>query len=115
MRFINLMRQEVRIVSEDEATPDIVIPSSGVVLTTESNEFTKVHDENAGDIPVTVVNSEVVNMPDPDPNFSYVVSWKVLQAMRARGYNVDDVYCPDAAVRDGNRIVGSRRLIRYRG
>lgn len=113
MRFVNLLRQEVRIIPFD-GTPDIVIPSSGMVFANETTANEKVHDAVYGDIPVSTVTSQVVNMPDKEEDVAYIVPWKVLQAMRASGYDVSDVYCPDASVRGPNgMIVGSRALVRY--
>ena len=113
MRFVNLMRQEIRIIPID-GTPDIVIPSSGLVFINEVNERHTVHDEVYGDIPVMDVQSQVMNMPDRDEDVAYIVPWKVLQALRASGYDVSDLYCPDAAVRgERGMIIGSRSLLRY--
>lgn len=113
MRFINLMRQEVRIIPFD-GKPDIIIPSSGYVASTEATRQTTVFDDQHGDIPVSLVTDQGVSgMPDKQEGVSYIVSWKVLQTFRAQGVDVSDIYCPDASVRDGKSIIGSRALIRY--
>ena len=107
-----MMRHDIRIIPDD-GTPPIVIPSSGLVYINETNTLSTVHDEVHGSIPVTEVHAEVVNLPPVEPGTGYIVSWRVLQAMRANGDDVSDVYCPDTSVREGAKIIGSRRLIRY--
>jgi hypothetical protein len=113
VRFINMMRQEVRIIPSD-GKPDILIPSSGFVMPVEVTELTSVFDDVYGNIPVSAITDQgVTGMPNLREDVSYIVSWKVLQALRAQGSDVSDIYCPDTSVRDGRSIVGSRTLIRY--
>ena len=115
MRFINLLRQDVRIIPYEASKSELVIPSSGFAFLNERTSHEIVHDAVFGDVPVSVVTQEVVSMPDPQEDVSYIVSWKVLQAMRAQGYDVSDVYCPDTSVRaDRGMIIGSRALVRYK-
>ncbi len=111
MRFLNLLRQDVRIVPD--TGDEIIIPSSGLVYVSEQVSLGTMVDDLHGPIPTSVVSANVVNAPDPLPDVAYIVNWKVLQAMRAQGYDVSDVYCPDTMLREGGRITGSRRLIRY--
>lgn len=112
MKFLNMLKRDIRLLPDD-GRPDIVIPSSGLVHLNDITRLTTVHDDHLGDIPVSEVETQVVGMPDPQDDVSYIVSWKVLNALRAAGYDVSDVYCPDVGIRAGQMIVGSRRLLKY--
>ena len=105
-RFVNLTPHVITIVN-DNGEKIIEIPPSGeVVRVNISQEIVRYVDG----IPVkkTVFN-DIQNLPEPQNDTIFIVSTIVLQALKDKGINRDDVVAPDtnSAVRDENgRIIG---------
>lgn len=102
--IINLTPHTINFVSM-EGEPLLAIEPSGTIARVSVK--TETIGEFAG-VPVTKsVYSDVVDLPDPQPDTVYVVSSLVAQRCSDR----DDVFIPNESVRDEQgRIVGCKSL-----
>jgi hypothetical protein len=115
VNFVNLTPHEVVVFAADGSV--LKIPPSGQVARVAARE-TQVGTIN-GIIPVFRTEyGEVEGLPEPKENTIYIVSLLVLQALRARGIQRNDVVAPNSgpgpngAVRDEQgRIIGVRSFI----
>lgn len=108
VEFVNLTPHDV-VIMDSQGNVLKTIPRSGAVARLVSEE------EIIGDIDgIPVVATKYVSvegLPDPEPNKVYIVSSLILQALKAKGIERDDVVAPATgpnwAVRDENgRIIG---------
>lgn len=115
MRIVNLTPHNVTLCNE-ESEAIVQIPPSGQIsrVKTQATKVGEVEvDGNC--IPIVSTNyGEVEDLPNPEPETTYVVSVLVLQALRGQR---SDVVAPDtgpeSVVRDGEgHIFGVKRLTR---
>ena len=97
--FVNLTPHEINIILPDGE--NISIPPSGNVARCSVNREVVEHIQ---DIPVNkTVFGEIVNLPEQQEGYLYIVSSLVAQACKGR----IDVLIPDDTVRDrANKIIG---------
>lgn len=107
-RLINLTNRDVRFIRSDAS--DIILPRSGMTLGV-NREIRSIH-EVAG-ITVATGRYTVPSVPESIENAGYVVTWRTLMTLKALGFDVDDMHCPDAFVKDqSGRIIGATALLR---
>jgi hypothetical protein len=113
VNFVNLTPHEVVVYADGSV---LRIPPSGRVARVTTKE---VLVGTVSGVPVFKVDyGEVEGLPEPKENTIYIVSLLVLQALRARGVERNDVVAPNSgpgphgAVRDSEgRIIGVRSFI----
>ena len=117
VRLINLTPHEITVVGED-GEPIATFPPSGKVARVQQNAE-KIKEVEIRGVKIDVVRteySEIIDLPEKRENTVFLVSVLVLQALKQRGIERNDVVAPDtgpeSAVRDekGN-IVGVRRFM----
>lgn len=113
MKVVNLTPHEVRIVDE-QGNLVVAIPSSGVARASQSDVPAGSIEFEGSLIPVVTTEFGGVELPEPTEGVAYIVSNITVQAAKAVGRSVEDLFFPSAVSPCGTPMVRSSACALWR-